>query len=117
MSSNVAKITYETSAYKVTSLIRSLFVQVDKEVSRGEFPNSWGGYNAFKKATVRKTLEHLGLPYTKELGSFVREVLWPEHPEFNYDSHVERALIGLSLQEALFMSPKEKETWRRYGKY
>lgn len=117
MSSKIAKINYSTSAFEVIRIIREVSVQVDKEIHKEIFPNTWGGLNALKKITVRKVLTYLDLPYTKELGSFVRWALWPELPEFNQDSHIERALIGLSLQEVLFMSPEERETWERYGKY
>lgn len=102
--SKAATINYSTSAFEVLKIVEALYEQTSEEVKReGNFPNTWGGLNAFKKATTRKVLSYIDLPYTKELGSFVRRALWPEY----YDPYIDRALIGLSLQEAIFLSPKE----------
>lgn len=70
----------------------------DKE--SGSFPDNWGGVNALTKRVVRDILESMDLPYSKELGRFVRGVV-----EFPFtQSYIEwkRGILGLSIEEAVY---------------
>ena len=64
--------------------------------------NSWGGISAHEKAQTRYILERLGLPYSKELGTFIRNVV-----THKYDNEFLRSLIGFTLYEVLYFDIDE----------
>lgn len=90
------KFNYSSSAMEVISFILANEDKA-KDLVGKEFPNTWGGVNAFTKAVVRELLALMGLPYTKELGSFVREIIEDIHMPYS-----SRCYVGLSLEEVLW---------------
>ncbi len=92
------KFNYSTSAIEVIKFILDNEDKARQSVKRKKhFPNTWGGVNAFTKALVKELLGMLDMPYTKELGSFVRETIEDIHMPSS-----SRYYVGLSLEEALW---------------
>lgn len=91
------KFNYSTSAIEVVYFILHNADKAERLVCKKNFPNTWGGQNAYRKAIVRELLLMLNIPYTKELGHFVRDIVESQHMLLNL-----RYFIGLSLAEALW---------------
>lgn len=64
------------------------------------FPNTWGGVNALTKRVVKDILDSMDLPYSKELGSYVRFIVTFEHT--NKYIEYKRSIVGLTIEDVVF---------------
>lgn len=59
--------------------------------------NTWGEVNACQKFRTKCTLEVMGLPYTKELGKAVRDIV-----DVPYTEGAHEWLISHTIEDAMF---------------
>ena len=76
--------------------VQSTFWQEEQD----NFQNTWGGVNALTKRVVKDILDSISLPYSKELGSYVRFIVTFEYT--NKYIEYKRSIIGLTIEDVVF---------------
>ena len=93
------KFNFNQSALELVSYIenvQSTFWQAEQD----NFPNTWGGVNALTKRIVKDILDSIDLPYSKELGSYVRFIVTFEYT--NKYIEYKRSIVGLTIEDVVF---------------
>ena len=93
------KFNFNQSALELVNYVESV-QSTFWQAEQGNFPNTWGGVNALTKRVVKDILDSIELPYSKELGSYVRFIV-----EFEYTNKYldyKRSIIGLTIEDVVF---------------